>query len=201
MSRQVRNYARFYYDDFMREFPSIYADDAAFSAWMRLLTLAEKVWPTVPELPRSIRPTPLRKLTDAGLIRVDGVRYRVRGLDAERLRRAGQAKAAADARWSADSNAASTPDSNAEIMPRQDEDKTSTPLPPSRGGRRADGTNKRAVAAALTRANEEAAKARKSRAQARYLAYSRGQITEAQRIEMDERDAPLTEISYQGVPA
>ena len=86
----------------------------------------------------------------------------------------------------------------------------SEPLPPPSGATderepklnpRALGTNPRAIAAALTRANEEAAKGRRSRVQARYLAYSRGQITEAQRLEMDERDAPLTEISYQGVPA
>lgn len=76
-----------------------------------------------------------------------------------------------------------------------------TPTSGGNGSSRTNGTNPRAVAAALTRANEEAAKARKSRVQARYLAYSRGQITEAQRIDMDERDAPLSEISYQGVPA
>lgn len=201
MSRPQRKYARFYYDDFIREYPAIYADDAAFACWMRLLTLAEKVWPTLPELPRHVKAAPLRKLTDAGLIAVDGIGYRVRGLDAERGRRSGAGRAGADARWGSDGNADRTADGNANAVPRLDEKETSTPLPPSQGGRRADATNPRAIAAALTRANEEAARARRSRVQARYLAYSRGQITEAQRVDMDERDAPLSEISYQGVPA
>ncbi len=74
------------------------------------------------------------------------------------------------------------------------------PIPPHSGGRRSEGTNPRAVAARLTQQAEEAEKARKHRRQQRYLAYSRGLITEAQRFEMDERDAPLSEIS-QAVPA
>ena len=209
MSRPQRKYARFYYDDFIREYPAIYANDAAFACWMRLLTLAEKVWPTLPELPRHVKAAPLRKLTDAGLIAVDGIGYRVRGLDAERGRRSGAGRAGADARWGSDGNADRTADGNANAMPRLDETRLEPLTPPSgaddgtpnRLNPRALGTNPRAIAAALTRANEEAEKARKSRRQARYLAYSRGQITEAQRLEMDERDAPLSEISYQGVPA
>lgn len=190
MTRQKREYARFYYDDFIREYPAIYADDAAFAAWMRLLTLAEKLWPIAPELPRHVRPAALRKLLDAKLVRVDGMTYAIRGLDAERSRRHHLAKSAADARWSADGNA----DASADAMPRQDETSTRTPLPPNGGGRRADATNPRAIAADLTRRNEEAERERKRRRQQRYIAYSSGRITEAQRIDMDERDAPLHEI-------
>ena len=68
------------------------------------------------------------------------------------------------------------------------------PPPPTRGGRRSEGTSRRQLAAAMTRQAEEASKARKARRQQRYLAYSRGEITEAQRFEMDDRDAPLEEI-------
>jgi len=70
-----------------------------------------------------------------------------------------------------------------------------TPLPPTSGGSRSNGTNPRAVAAALTRKAEEAERDRKARRQKRYLAYARGQITEAQRMDMDERDADLAELA------
>lgn len=70
------------------------------------------------------------------------------------------------------------------------------PLPPPAGGGtpRSNGTNPRAVAAALTRQANQAAKERKTRQHQRYIAYSRGKITEAQRIEMDEADTPLSQI-------
>lgn len=87
-------------------------------------------------------------------------------------------------------------------------DVANPPNPPSRrGGRRADKTNARALAAEMTRQLEEAARERRSRRNARQLAYLDGRITEAQRDEMDETDAPLSEIppkrgaAYQGLPA
>ena len=202
MSRAVRPYARFYYDDFIREYPAIYADDAAFAAWMRLLTLAEKLWPIAPEMPRHVKPGALRKLVDAGLVKVGGMTYRVRGLDAERSRRHHLAKSAADSRWSADGNA----DAYAEAMPRRDETRQD-PQTPTSGGRRSNGTNHRAVAAKEATRAAEAERERKARRNARYLAQQAGRITPAQRADMDERDAPLDEIptergaAYQGVPA
>jgi hypothetical protein len=69
------------------------------------------------------------------------------------------------------------------------------PTPPPERGTRSSGANPRAIAAALTRKAEEAEKARKHRRQQRYLAYASGRLTEAQRIDMDERDAPLDEIA------
>jgi hypothetical protein len=72
-----------------------------------------------------------------------------------------------------------------------------TPQPPSRGGRRAEGTNYRAYAAEISRLNEEAARERKARRVFRQRAYLDGRITEAQRADMDDRDAPLTEIPTQ----
>ena len=44
-----RKFARLYYDQFMEEFGDIYADDAALSAWIWMLVLAEKMWPIHPE--------------------------------------------------------------------------------------------------------------------------------------------------------
>ena len=82
----------------------------------------------------------------------------------------------------------------------------SVPPTPTRGGRRADRTNPRAVASEMTRRAEEAERERKARRNARYLAQQAGRITPAQRAEMDERDAPLDEIPAErgaayGVPA
>lgn len=155
MSRRPdRKYARFYYDDFIREYPAVYADDVAFAAWGRLLVTAEKMWPIPPELPRSLKPRALRALVAAGLVEQCGQQcFRIRGLDAERTRRSGLARNAADARWNADGNAASTADGNAEVdaenMPRRVRvrEETSTPPPPTNGGRRTDRTNPRAVGA------------------------------------------------------
>jgi hypothetical protein len=79
-------YSRLYHR-FRDEFPAIYANDAAFAAWGRLLMDADASWPTRPALPRSIKSSALSVLVDAGLVTVSGDRYTVRGLDAERSRR------------------------------------------------------------------------------------------------------------------
>lgn len=69
-----------------------------------------------------------------------------------------------------------------------------TPQPPTRGGRRSEGTSPRQVAAALTAQANEDERDRKARRNARYLAMQAGRITSAQRADMDDRDAPLDEI-------
>jgi hypothetical protein len=85
------------------------------------------------------------------------------------------------------------------------EEEGTTPLPPTSGGRRANGTNPRALSAEVTRRANTAEAERRARRKARHVAYLDGRITEAQRLEMDERDAPLSEIptkrgaAYQGV--
>lgn len=195
MKPAKRNYARIYYDEFMAEYPGVYDDDAAFAAWTRLLILAEKMWPQLPEMPRRVKDDALAVLVAVGLVALEANdRYRIRGLDAERSRRSAQGKAGADARWNADSNADRNSDAHADAMPRQDEKETSYPLTPTSGGNgspRANGTNPRAIAAALTRENERAAKERKARREARKLAYLDGRITAELRDEMDACDAPL----------
>jgi anti-sigma factor RsiW len=143
VSRNDRHFARFYYDDFLREFPEVYADDAAFAAWMRLLVRAEKDWPTIPELPRSIRPRALRALVGAGLVILsDPHCYRIRGLDAERTRRQGAGRKGAAVRWDSERNA----NASAVAVPRRDEtrrDEVTPPPPAAPVGRRKNGTNPR----------------------------------------------------------
>jgi hypothetical protein len=84
---------------------------------------------------------------------------------------------------------------------------SNTPIPPPSGGSpRANGTNPRAIAAEITRRANAAEAERKARRKARHVAYLDGRLTEAQRVEMDDRDAPLDEIpavrgaAYQPMP-
>jgi len=137
-----RKFARVYYDDLIAEYPEVYADDSLLSTWLRLLVLAEKHWPTLPEVPRSVRHRPLARLVEVGLvIEVHPHCYRIRGLDAERTRRQHAARNAAAQRWQSDGNA----DRIADAMPRQDETRQDKipPLPRKRGLRK-DGENPRA---------------------------------------------------------
>lgn len=113
-----RHFIRIYDDDLRRDYPAIWADDRALATYSRLLSVADKMWPTHPELPRSVKPGPLASLERCGLIvRHEDHTYSVRGLNAERARRAAIATNAAHARWGTDSNA----DSTADALPRRDE--------------------------------------------------------------------------------
>lgn len=79
---------------------------------------------------------------------------------------------------------------------RQDT-KTGSPQPPRRaGGRpsRANGTSPRQIAAAEQARLDAEAKAKQQRRQKRQNAYYGGLITEAQLVDMNARDAPLTEL-------
>lgn len=117
MARDERTYARFYYPEFIRDYPHIYTDDAAFAAWVRMFVTAEAMWPAGPELPRSVKTRILAKLTSSGLITTDGRTFRVRGMDAERTRRQESARKAAAMRWHSTGNASA----HADAMPRRDE--------------------------------------------------------------------------------
>jgi len=74
--------------------------------------------------------------------------------------------------------------------------RSDSPQPPASGGRpsRANGTSPRQVADAAKAQAADQAKGHAWRANQRKLAYTRGVITEAQRVEMNERDAPLDEL-------
>lgn len=79
-----------------------------------------------------------------------------------------------------------------------------SPNPAERGGRgnprangtnpRAQGTNPRSLAKREAEARAEGEAARRHRRSQRQLAYARGAITEAQQLDMDQRDASLDEI-------
>lgn len=119
-----RKYVRVYHDDLIRDYPEVYDDDALLSAWLRLLVIADQMWPTAPELPRSIKARPLARLTASGLVMVlPRHRYRIRGLDAERTRRADAGRNAAAKRWHDKGNA----DGNADPMPSRDETSKAEP--------------------------------------------------------------------------
>ena len=50
-----RKYVRVYYNDMIRDYPEVWADDAQLATWLRLLATADPMWPTPPELPRSVK--------------------------------------------------------------------------------------------------------------------------------------------------
>jgi hypothetical protein len=171
--RDERKYVRVYYEVITDDkFAGIYDDDRCLATWLRLLLLADAMWPAPADLPRSAQPKAVALLASVGLIDVDGHRFRIHGLDAERTARSNAARTAAGTRWS---NAAG----NAQTMPslaKPSKDKQ-IPLTPPSGERinpRANGTNPRAVAA----------RQRAERKQARQtieLRYHRGELTEEQR--------------------
>jgi hypothetical protein len=70
-----------------------------------LLMVAEEGYPKPAALPPDIDPDALDKLTRVGLVSVDGDHYQMRGLIAERERRAESARGSANARWRVDANA------------------------------------------------------------------------------------------------
>jgi hypothetical protein len=141
VTRDDRRYARFYYPEFIRDYPTVYHDDAAFAAWMRLLVVAEQMWPLSMELPRSVRPKALRVLVEAGLVATDGAQFALKGLDAERTRRRESGRKGAAVRWDSEGNA----NASANAMPSPSTSKAEQEIPLPHGvGRRKDGTNPRA---------------------------------------------------------
>jgi hypothetical protein len=146
--RSDRHYVRVYHDDLLRDYPEIYADDGALSTWLRLLVIADKMWPTPPELPRSVKPRPLRVLAEYRLVElVPPHGFRIRGHDAERSRRADAARNAAALRWQDRGNADSNAEGHADVMPstRPRRDEPNLSPPPAKLGQRNNGTNPRAI--------------------------------------------------------
>lgn len=142
MARNDRRFARFYYDDFQRDYPDVYANDAAFSSWMRLLVIAERAWPAPAELPRSISQEAIDALEYFGLI-VLGKRdtFSVKGHNEERTRRRAIAVAAASAKGAP----SAVPNGAPSADPRREQDENKTSTPPPQVGRRNNGTNPRAT--------------------------------------------------------
>lgn len=145
MTRAERQYVRVYHDDLMADYGASWSDDAQLATWLRLLVIADKMWPTVAELPRSVRAKPLAGLVAARLVElVPPHGYRIRGHDAERRKRQESARTAAASRW----DSGRTPDGTADGMPspspRPSRADSDIPPPPAKRGRRKDETNPRA---------------------------------------------------------
>lgn len=84
-----RPYVRVYYNDLIRDYPEVWGDDAQLATWLRLLATADPMWPTPPELPRSAKARVLDRLVKSTLLSLLPThRFRVKGLDEERSRRA-----------------------------------------------------------------------------------------------------------------
>lgn len=117
-------HVRVYHEDLIEHFPAIWDDNPALATWLRLLVVADKLWPSPGEMPQGVSRTALAKLVEVGLVQLlPKHRYRIRGLDADRSRRRDAAKHAADERWSgrsADGIAESNAPRNASAMPRTD---------------------------------------------------------------------------------
>jgi hypothetical protein len=192
------------------KFDGIREDVRVFGAWSLMLVVADMAWPAPAFVPPGITGAVLAKLVACRLIdELPGHRYRVHGLAAEREKRSQSARNAAAVRWRSGRNAEPMLDEDeAETRTRRDE--IDTPPPPTSGGMRSNGTNPRATRSAPrdTGANQRATgksvrqirQARKTGPSAigdvlrRAAAAGRGQITEAQRMDMDDRDADLGEL-------
>jgi hypothetical protein len=107
MSGQPDPYVRVYYrviDD--ERFVGIYSDDQHLATWLRLLLLADAVWPASCPIPRSVRKASLQALVRAGLVDVlPGDHFRIHGLTPERQKRSDWGRNAAALRWQSDRNA------------------------------------------------------------------------------------------------
>ena len=132
MTKTRDPYSRVYWraiDD--TKFASVWDDDHALSAWLRLLVAADMAWPASATLYHGVRRAALKVLCEVGLVDMQaGGRYRIHGLDKERAARARAASAAASARWDDDEpphpsgNADGMrphPSGNPPRMPSQDE--------------------------------------------------------------------------------
>jgi hypothetical protein len=102
-------YARVYHsvvEDPM--FERVFDNDHALATWLRMLLIADAMYPTsAPMPPRN--PT-VRLLIDCGLvIERPGNRYSIRGLQAEREHRSEVGRNAAAKRWHSEGNAVSMP--------------------------------------------------------------------------------------------
>jgi hypothetical protein len=122
-----RLYVQVYYQ-IAREFPEVWRDDRLLATWLRLLMLANAVWPAAAVLPRNAAKKAVDSLENHGLIEREGDEFRVRGLDKQRQFRRDRAASAARTRWGehSTSNAVAMHEhspSNARPMPNRTEQK------------------------------------------------------------------------------
>jgi hypothetical protein len=115
-------YVKVYYriaDD--ERFGRVYNNDAALATWLRLLILADGMWPAAAPIPRGVKAVAFNLLVDVGLIDLanNGHAYRIHGMDAERGKRSEHASRASRGRWESNppSNPRGNAPSNAQTMP------------------------------------------------------------------------------------
>jgi hypothetical protein len=96
----TRPYSRIYHeiaDD--PRFAGVFDDNDCLATWVRMLLVADALYPVSAPLPRRVRA--VRVLIDAGIVEErPGNRYVIHGLEAERERRRDAARNAAASRWS-----------------------------------------------------------------------------------------------------
>lgn len=91
MPDEPNPYSRLYHR-FITEYPDVYADKPLFGAWASLLMIADGSFPSPAPLPRWVTDAEVDRLVEAGLLTVmPGDTFSIRGLPAERARRAGAA--------------------------------------------------------------------------------------------------------------
>jgi hypothetical protein len=109
------------------EFPEVY-DGPDLAGYVRLLIAADQAWPTSARWAGYVTRPTLDRLVATGLILVDGLRYRIKGMDKEREARSESASNAARSRWgNATRNADGNATRNAETMPSRAEPSQTEP--------------------------------------------------------------------------
>jgi hypothetical protein len=107
-----------FYDEISSDprFDGIRDDLRCMGAWLRLLTLADPIWPAPAPVPAGLPRPLLNRLVAAGLVEIlPGLQYRIHGLDSEKERRRAKGLPGAVAKWSArDANADPIADANAD---------------------------------------------------------------------------------------
>jgi hypothetical protein len=98
MTTQKREYERIYHDVVDDpDMAPIYANDLAWSTWTKLLLIGGSAWPSSGMLPAGLNRVGLRICVEYGAVIVEGVRFRIRGMDKERAARSEKARRAANA--------------------------------------------------------------------------------------------------------
>lgn len=95
MPRTDDPYSRVYWravDD--PKFAEVWWDDQTLATWLRLLVIADQAWPASAALYDGVSRRALKRLTDSGLVVLERRSYRIKGLDREREKRSGAARAA-----------------------------------------------------------------------------------------------------------
>lgn len=107
-------YERFvliHYDEIGRDpkFDGVRDDLRCMGLWLRLLMLADPLWPSAAPVPSGTPKNALERLVEAGLIELQGSTYRVHGLDSERAKRSERGRANVNKRWHPDDTAVVPP--------------------------------------------------------------------------------------------